>query len=77
MTGIRRLLFAVLATAAIGLAAEAAGPQSALAYLDAGTGSLVFQWLIAGVVAGGLAIKLFWGRIASLFGRKPAQPEDD
>ena len=56
-------------------------PASAFAYLDPGTGSYIFQLLIAGVVGLAFVIKLFWGRIksffAKLFGRKsePPQPE--
>lgn len=53
-----------------------AAPGRALAYLDPGTGSYLFQILIAAVVGGLFAVKLFWGKIAAffsgLFGRKPA-----
>ncbi len=38
-----------------------------LAYLDPGTGSMIFQLLIAGLVAGSFAIKIFWGRIKAFF----------
>ena len=44
------------------------------AYLDPGTGSYIFQILIAGLVGMGFAIKLFWGYIklfvVSLFAKK-------
>lgn len=36
-----------------------------LAYLDPGTGSYIFQVLIAGLVGAGFAIKMFWIQIKS------------
>ena len=33
-------------------------------YLDAGTGSLLFQWIIAGLVGASFAIKMSWRRIS-------------
>lgn len=42
-----------------------AAPGRALAYLDPGTGSYLFQILIAALVGGLFAIKLFWGRISA------------
>jgi hypothetical protein len=57
--------------------ADAVAPVPAFAYLDAGTGSLVFQWIIAGTVAGGMAIRVFWGRLTTLFKRKDAASSDD
>ena len=50
-------------------------PGRAWAYLDPGTGSYLFQILIAALVGGLFAVKLFWGKIAAffsgLFGKKP------
>ena len=40
----------------------------AYAYLDPGTGSYIFQLLIAGVVGLAFVIKVFWGRIKGFFG---------
>ncbi len=37
------------------------------AYLDPGTGSYLFQMLIAGLIGGSFAIKLYWRRIKSFF----------
>ncbi len=34
-----------------------------LAYLDPGTGAIVFQAIIAGIVSIGFSVKLFWGSI--------------
>ena len=43
-------------------------PSTAHAYLDAGTGSLIVQALLAGVVGVATVAKLFWGRIRGLWG---------
>jgi hypothetical protein len=37
------------------------------AYLDPGTGSIIFQVIIAGLCGGLLAIKMFWSKIKSFF----------
>ncbi|HDS84688.1 MAG TPA: hypothetical protein ENN97_05775 [Phycisphaerales bacterium] len=51
-----------------------------LAYLDPGTGSYIFQLLIAGLVGAGFAVKLFWGYIkafvVSTFSRKKHKDDD-
>jgi hypothetical protein len=36
-----------------------------IAYLDAGSGSLILQMLIGGVAAVGVTARLYWGRIKS------------
>ena len=41
----------------------------ALAYLDPVSGSLFFQLILGGVAGASLAIKLYWRRILSFFGR--------
>lgn len=51
-------------------------PRTAFAYIDPGTGSFVIQGVIAAVVGAGVALKLFWHRVAALFGGK-AKPGDD
>lgn len=48
---------------------------SANAYVDPGSGSFVFQALIAGLLAAGMAIKVFWRKIAAFFTRKPTGDE--
>lgn len=40
-------------------------PSAAQAYIDPGTGSLVIQMIVAGVVAAGFAVKAFWHNIRS------------
>jgi energy-coupling factor transporter transmembrane protein EcfT len=52
-------------------------PAPALAYIDPGTGSFVIQGIIAVVVGAGLAVKMFWHRIKSVFTGKPAAEDDD
>ncbi len=42
-------------------------PSPAQAYLDPGTGSYLFQILIAGLVGGLFALKLFWKQIKDFF----------
>lgn len=44
-----------------------AGEKCTLAYLDPGTGALIFQALIAGIVGASFAVKLFWGNIKRFF----------
>ena len=44
-------------------------PPPAYAYLDPGTGSYIFQLLIAGAVGLAFVIKVFWGRITGFFGK--------
>ena len=50
------------------------------AYLDPGTGSYIFQLLLAGLVGLAFVIKVFWGRIkgffAGLFSKDQAQGEE-
>ena len=42
----------------------------AAAYIDPGSGSLVFQAVIAAAVAVPVALAAFWGRITSFFSRR-------
>ena len=42
-------------------------PLSAWAYLDPGTGSYVFQLLIAGLAASIFAIKIYWRKLGAFF----------
>lgn len=44
-------------------------PQRVQAYLDPGTGSYLVQVLIAGLLAGGLAVRLFWRNISGFLRR--------
>ena len=42
-------------------------PETSYAYLDPGTGSFVFQMIIAGLVGGLFTIKTFWRKIIGFF----------
>lgn len=56
-------------------------PRPAYAYLDPGTGSYIFQILIAAFVGGAFAIKIFWKRITQfckrIFGKNGLNEDDD
>ncbi|MEU1888027.1 hypothetical protein [Micromonospora sp. WMMD987] len=43
-----------------------------LAYLDAGSGSLIVQAVVGGTAGAAVAAKLYWRRLAARFGRRPA-----
>lgn len=48
-----------------------------VAYLDAGTGSLIFQWIIAGALGVAFAGRMMWGRIVGMFSKKSTDSSDD
>lgn len=45
-------------------------PSDAHAYLDPGTGSMVFQAVVAALAAAAYALRSYWGRIRLLFSRR-------
>jgi len=47
-----------------------------LAYLDPGTGSLLIQLLLAGLLGIGVAIRIFWKNIKGLFTKNNKEHED-
>lgn len=47
------------------------------AYIDPGSGSLIFQAIIGGAMAVGLAVKVFWRRLSSLFSRRKSSEMND
>lgn len=57
--------------------------QDIHAYLDAGTGSIILQAVLGGLVGALVAIKLFWNQIKAFFTRlfhrskQHEQPQDD
>lgn len=78
-----RLIKFRLVVAIVG--AVALAPSSAHAYIDPGTGSMVLQAVIAGVVGGLVVIKMYWQRIKAVFSRRdpsklsekgPSAPEE-
>ncbi|MGE0171400.1 MAG: hypothetical protein AB7T49_01385 [Oligoflexales bacterium] len=59
--------FSVLAICLVAL--SAVGSDDAYAYIDPGTGSLALQMIIAGLLSGMFAIKMFWARLKDQFKR--------
>jgi hypothetical protein len=49
--------------------------NTTLAYLDAGSGSMIAQILVGGFAAAGVAMKMYWKRIKGFFGR--GEEEED
>jgi hypothetical protein len=49
---------------------------AANAYVDPGTGSFVFQAIVGGILAVGLALKMFWRRIVSFVMRRRSTPDE-
>jgi hypothetical protein len=70
----RRHLVGALVAAA--MAAQLLGPGDALAYIDLGTGSYIFQVLIASVLGAAFAVRAYWERIRAFFGRRPREDDD-
>jgi len=51
--------------------------QPAYAYLDPGTGSIIIQGLIGGLIAVGVVARLYWDRLLKMLGfRKDIDSED-
>ncbi len=46
-----------------------------LLYLDPGSGSFLIQLLLAVILGAGVAVRLYWGKIKTLFVKKDSQPE--
>ncbi len=70
------MTFTILSTGLLGLLAP---PLRDLAYLDPGSGSILLQLLIAGLLGFLVLMRSSWSRIKSLFrrGPEPEQEEDD
>ncbi|WP_422756883.1 hypothetical protein [Micromonospora sp. WMMD708] len=47
-----------------------------LAYLDAGSGSLIVQAVVGGTAGAAVAAKLYWRRVAARFRRGSAEPAE-
>ena len=50
-------------------------PTPAAAYLDPMTGSILWQVVIGGLLAGAMWLRIYWRKIRALFSKKP--PIDD
>ncbi len=48
-----------------------------MGYIDPGTGSIILQAIVAGIVGGAVAVKLFWHRILTFFGIKKQTKNDE
>jgi len=53
------------------------GPRHAIAYIDPGTGSIVFQVVLAAVLGVSFLLKTFWRRIKGLWSSPANQPPDE
>ena len=49
--------------------------NSAYAYLDAGTGSMIIQILLGGLAGAAVILKVFWKRILAIFGKREKTEE--
>mgnify|MGYP001815097070 CR=1 FL=1 len=50
--------------------------QSAWAYLDPGTGSMIIQGIVAGVTGVAVVARLYWAKVKSFFaGEPPYEPD--
>jgi high-affinity Fe2+/Pb2+ permease len=49
--------------------------SSAQAYIDPGTFSIIFQAIVGAIVAGGVAIKIYWYKFRSFFKKKDKDEE--
>jgi hypothetical protein len=47
------------------------------AYLDAGSGSLIVQAVVAGTAGVLVAVKIYWQRITDRFRKRPVDAEKD
>ncbi len=51
------------------IAALLVSERSAYAYLDAGTGSMILQAILAGVAGAVVLVKVFWQRFVAFFSK--------
>ncbi|MEM7194035.1 MAG: hypothetical protein AAF402_03735 [Pseudomonadota bacterium] len=51
-------------------------PSVAFAYLDPGTGSIIFQGIVAGIAAALATGKFWWHRVKSIFTRSPDEQSE-
>lgn len=52
-------------------------PSFAYAYIDPGSGSLIIQVVIAGIVSSIFALKIFWQKIKNFFTEKFSKKIDE
>jgi len=51
-----------------------AGHEPGLLYLDPATGSIALQVTIGGLLAAVAAVRIYWGKLRSVFGRRDKAP---
>lgn len=68
---LKRLVSRIGSYALLAILAWALLPHDAHAYLDPGTGSYIFQVLVAALLGAFFMLRLFWARITGVF-RKPS-----
>lgn len=61
----------------LGLLGGVLFPSTAHAYIDPGTGSLIYQLLIAALVGGLFALKVFWQRLKKFFSFNKKEETDE
>jgi len=47
------------------------------AYLDPGSGSLLIQLIVAGLIGASMTIKIYWQKISSFFAKPKKSGKDD
>ena len=52
-------------------------PAVADAYIDPGTGSYVFQTVVAALITAGFLLRAFWHRVIAAFRRRPPNEKGD
>jgi hypothetical protein len=45
-------------------------PQPAMAYLDPGTGSILWQVVVGGLLAAAYTIRIYWSKVRIFFSKK-------
>ena len=50
-------------------------PPTTHAYLDPGTGSYVFQMILALALSAAFTVKVYWGKLVSIFRKAPEDSE--
>ena len=50
--------------------------SSAYAYIDPGTISIIFQAIVGAIVAGGVALKMYWHKFKTFFSKKKKDNSD-
>lgn len=53
------------------------GLYKPMAYLDPGSGSILIQMIVAGLLGAGFLIRSQWAKIKKFFGITPASSEED